>query len=213
MKHLYNEDYYERGVEKGISGYQNYRWMPEHTLTMCKSIVDHCKISQKDKLLDFGCAKGFTVKAMNSLGYDCIGCDISEYAISQSDEETKEKLHVFNGNLKELLVGHNINTVISKDVFEHIPKKDLDYIVNDMSFCNKLFVVVPLAKNGKYVIPEYESDVTHVIREDEEWWIELFKKRGYDVHFQYLVPKIKDNWSSYKKGNGFLLCKKLKGTF
>ena len=33
--------------------------------------------------------------------------------------------------------------------------------------------------NRKYIIPSYEKDITHIIREDMSWWLERFKKAGF----------------------------------
>ena len=35
----YNQDYFERGIELGISGYNNYRWMPEFTIPMAMTMT------------------------------------------------------------------------------------------------------------------------------------------------------------------------------
>jgi len=83
----FNEDYYERGAETGKSLYSHYRWMPELTIPMAHHIVMYTKLLPKEKILDFGCAKGFTVKALRLMGYKSFGVDVSEYAISQIEEK------------------------------------------------------------------------------------------------------------------------------
>ena len=51
MKIKYDKDYYENGVAKGISGYENYRWIPELTYpmayTICKSFPKKYKFLNK----------------------------------------------------------------------------------------------------------------------------------------------------------------------
>ena len=37
----------------------------------------------------------------------------------------------------------------------------------------KLYVLVPLGDMGRYRIPDYELDASHIIAEDEDWWCEL----------------------------------------
>lgn len=204
----YNEDYYERGVQLGISGYTNYRWMPGLTFPMCEMMADYLCIPKGEKILDFGCAKGYLVKAFTELGYDCEGVDVSEYAISQAPQEIKDKLFLYN---RENFANKCYNTVIAKDVFEHINPEDLKNILLELSeVTDRIFCVVPLGDGEKYIIPEYEGDITHVIRQPKEWWIEHFKKSGWNTSFfSYLLSGIKDNWSHYTKGNGFfvLTCK------
>ena len=78
-RNLFNEDYYERGLEKGISGYSNYRWMPELTIPMCAMLNESLGIKLGQRILDFGCAKGFIVRAFRLLHREAWGYDPSEY--------------------------------------------------------------------------------------------------------------------------------------
>jgi len=199
----YNEDYYERGVEKKISGYENYRWLESPTLKMCESLINFAGLSKSDKIVDFGCAKGFLVKAMFLLGYDCVGIDISEYAIENSDPLIKDRLSLLN----EDFYNEKHDCIICKDVLEHLDYEDLKDVLKKFSnITKKLVVIIPLGFNGKYIIEEYENDITHVIREDKDWWMKIFSESGFsELHFSYRVVGIKDNWSNYEKGNGFFL--------
>ena len=56
---------------------------------MCHHIAKDMDLDDNEKVLDFGCAKGFTVKALRLLGYKAYGVDVSEYAISQIAENTR----------------------------------------------------------------------------------------------------------------------------
>lgn len=200
----YNEDYYERGVQLGISGYTNYRWMPDLTIPMCKRLIEYLAIPRVESILDFGCAKGYMVKGFQELGYRCEGTDISEYAIEQAPQEIRDRLFLYN---KENLFGRWYNTVIAKDVFEHIePTLLADILVQLTTVTDRIFCAVPLGDGEKYIVPEYEGDVTHVIRQPKDWWIEHFKRSGWKTqYFSFLMDGIKDNWSHYEKGNGFFI--------
>ena len=89
MTHKYDEDYFERGVETGKSLYSNYRWIPELTIPICAELIMQLKIGPEDTILDFGCAKGFIVKALRLLHREAYGVDISEYAIKQARKSTE----------------------------------------------------------------------------------------------------------------------------
>ena len=52
---IYDADYYERGIESGKSLYQNYRWMPEATMSMAMALIDYLVIRRGDSVLDLGC--------------------------------------------------------------------------------------------------------------------------------------------------------------
>ena len=198
----YDENYFERGVELGISGYTSYRWMPELTLPMCESIMNYMALPTSSSILDYGCAKGYSVKALNQLGYNCEGTDISEYALSQVEPEISDKTFLYN---QENLFWKWYDAVLAKDVFEHIEPEELANVLQDLSkITDRLFVAVPLGDGDKYIVPEYEGDITHIIRNDKSWWADLFLTNGWETQFfTYLLKGVKDNWAHYPEGNGF----------
>lgn len=71
-----------------------------------------------------------------------------------------------------------------------------------------MFAIVPLGENGQYIVPAYELDKTHCIRQDLNWWKEKFEENSFTVEKAlYKVDYIKENWCEWEKGNGFFVCK------
>ena len=202
LKDLYDADYYERGEQSGKSCYTNYRWMPKKTIEMISCICKYAEIQKNHCVLDFGCAKGFSVQALSLLGYSAEGCDISDYAVSNCHPAAADKLFIYNGSFPK-----KYDVIVAKDVLEHVPYEDLEDLIKKFRLnTKKLFVIVPLGDGSKYNVPEYELDITHIIRESKEWWENIFIKNGFSVtKSDFLVPGIKDNWSHYPIGNGFLV--------
>lgn len=206
MSTLYNEDYFEQGIQKGLSCYENYRWIPELTIPFAHHIIEYLNIDTIDTILDFGCAKGYLVKAFHLLGrVDTWGYDISEYAISEAPHEVQSYVST---NL--LVLPCEYDYIICKDVLEHIPYSEIeDSIKLLFSLSRKCFVIVPLAESGKYVIPSFENDATHIIREDLQWWANVFQRVGYIVtKMTYRARGMKENYSKYEYGNGFFTLKR-----
>jgi len=205
-KNLFDQDYYEHGVKKGISGYENYKWMPTRSIPEAISI---CENIDFQTVIDFGCAKGFLVHSLNLLNKTAVGVDISEYAIQNCMPEVKDKLHLLDRPLSEL--GISADLLIAKDVLEHIPEEDIDYTLSEFyKVCNQAFLVIPLADNDLFRIREYEIDKTHVTRKDETWWISKIKKAGFKLkQFNYHFGNVKEKWiEPYKYGNGFFVIEK-----
>ena len=199
----YNEDYYQRGLEKGVSLYSNYRWIPELTIPLAYRMVKELNIQESHKILDYGCAMGYLVKAFRLLGFNAYGYDTSEYAIANAPTE----IHSY---ISTNWMVDKWDWIISKDVFEHIGYDQIDDVVKTIKACSKnIFVVVPLSDNGKtYNEPAYEFDKTHIIREDMLWWKHLFEENFITVvEKTYTVPGIKDNWNTNKHSNGFFKLK------
>lgn len=201
----YDADYYLHGKETGKSLYSDYRWLPDLTVPMCRRIVEYLGIRQGETVVDFGCARGYVVKALRILGLDALGQDISEWAIAHADEETKPYL-VPTG------IPLTCDWLIAKDVLEHLDDATLCGVLRSASLGARkgIFAVVPLGDGrGRYVVPEYEADITHRQRLTLAEWLERFVE-GFDDRCAwcftacYRVPGIKDNWSHYREGNGFL---------
>lgn len=198
MPTLYDADYFENGLVSGKSLYTNYQWMPELTIPMCCELKQRLGLVETDKILDFGCAKGYMVRALCLLGLDAYGYDISDYALHSAPSELEGRLF---GDLPPV----PFDWVISKDVFEHIPYEKITEVLKSLD-CKKLFVVVPLGRDGKYEVPAYELDTTHIIREPLGWWRELLENTGFEIKYAgYSFGRLKKNWSKYPYGNGFFI--------
>jgi SAM-dependent methyltransferase len=187
---LYDKDYYEHGIETGKSNYQNYRWIPELTIPMAMTIIDFLQIAKGEMVLDFGCAKGYLVKALRMLHRNAWGVDISSYALSFADPEIRS----FLVNDLNKLDGLNFKYIICKDVLEHITEFDLRKLL--ISFkARKLFSVIPLGDNGVFVAPSNQTDVTHITCRPRDWWLTLFEETGWSCTYESLrVDGIKDSY-------------------
>jgi hypothetical protein len=197
----YDKDYFENGVEKHVSGYTDYRWRPEYVLplaTWLRNKFGDCLY------LDYGCAKGFLVKALRLLNQEAYGYDISEYAIQNCEPEVREYI-------SNCWMDRYFTVIVAKDVLEHVDKKRLPVLLKGMSFSTRYVVaIIPLGDDGKFRIREYEMDITHITKEDEVWWIKQFNDAGFVCEeFYYNIPGIKDNWTAqYPYGNGIFILRK-----
>lgn len=199
---FFDEDYFERGEETGKSMYTNFRWMPEVSIPIAKDIVAELKIQKSESILDYGCAKGFLVKALRGLGYNAWGFDTSKYAIENSDPDVREYVSLsLNGRIHDYGV--------CKDVLEHVnPVGQLEDTLNCMAgSANSWLVVVPLGDgNGNYVISSYSDDPSHIIKEPMEWWINQFENNFRVEKADFSMRDIKKKWvEENPKGNLFAL--------
>jgi SAM-dependent methyltransferase len=208
MKEKFDEEYFEYGIQSGKSLYSNYRWIPELTIPMAHNIIKNLEISTKDRVLDFGCAKGYLVKAMRLLDINCWGYDISEYAVHQVPREIEE--FVFYTDVWKNY--HIWDWIICKDVLEHVPYNQIKSVIfNLCQHTKNLFIVVPLSSDGlSYNEPIYEHDITHIIRENIQWWIDQFQNSQENnvehILFSTEFHGVKDHWKK-KSANGFLTIK------
>lgn len=201
----YDSDYYLRGKDTGKSLYEDYRWLPNLTVPMACRIIAHCGIQPDHHILDFGAARGYTVKAMRDLGYRAFGVDASKWAVDNCHPDVVDYMQ-HNDTIPT-----SFDWIIAKDVLEHVP--EVADTIDNMMFHAAIgvFAVVPLSitDGGPYNVGDYEKDVTHVHRLTLATWARMFTRHGWSVTLAYRVPGVKDNYSEYERGNGFLTCRRL----
>jgi SAM-dependent methyltransferase len=160
-------------------------------------------------VLDFGCARGYVVRAFRELGYSAYGYDTSEWATENADLRAYH--YLTRREDMALPVGEpTYDWVIAKDVLEHVERVE-ETITRIMGTARVgVFVVVPLSHDGKqYDIKEYEEDVTHIHRRPLQWWVGQFHRIGWSVDGRYRVPGIKDNYRNHQMGNGFVTARRI----
>jgi cyclopropane fatty-acyl-phospholipid synthase-like methyltransferase len=202
---FYDEKYFEDGVASGKSCYTNYRWIPELTIPMAHHYIRELNIRENESVLDVGCSKGYFVKALRLLGIEAFGTDVSKYAIDNVDSEIKKYCKLVDDN-NLCPFNRRFHWVVTKDVLEHMTDKNLEAFFRVYSEkADYMHHVVPLGDDGKFRIPEYHLDKSHIQIFNEEWWSGLFKRYGWEViGFKYKTAGIKEAWSKHHpKGNGF----------
>lgn len=208
----YDADYFLRGRATGKSLYENYSWKPDLTIPMCQAIVEHCGIDKDLDVLDFGCARGYTVRALRELGYRAYGVDVSEWAIANCDPAVKEFV-CLGGGIPTIVTGWgSCDWIVAKDVLEHVENVAETIDVLMMYAKRGVFAVVPLGvlTEDRYVVTSYEEDVTHVHRLTLASWVDLFARPGWKVECSYRVRGVKDNYyrPGWERGNGFLTARR-----
>lgn len=205
----FDEDYYMNGIKTGKSLYSSYSWKPELTIPMVQAIINHLGIYRHDTILDFGCARGYVVRALREIGYTAYGHDISLWALENADGRAYQYL----SRTEEVAFGLEPDWIIAKDVLEHIFDV-ANTITKLMDNATKgVFVVVPLAAfdNGRYVVEDYELDITHIHRLALPSWTAMFMRPGWSVEARYRLCGVKDNYGQYPDGNGFITARRVGG--
>lgn len=195
------EDYYERGEEKGLSLYTSYRWLPSLTVPMAGALTRELGIMKPETIMDYGCAKGYLVKALRILGFTAFGWDISEYAVNAADDDTRNFLYTPPSSRG------STDWTLAKDVLEHMTEEETLAALRDIrANSGRLFVAVPLGSGNAYTIPDMEKDVTHKIRQPLWWWTGLVEEAGFKVvSAEFSMKGVKENWTRrWPMGNGFI---------
>jgi len=202
----FDKDYFERGLQTGKSMYENYRWIPELTIPLAYEIIQYLEITRDQSILDFGCAKGYLVKAFRLLHFDAWGTDISDYALGQAPLDVKG--YLFDWKRYDQLKG-KYDWIIAKDVFEHIDVKNLQLTLAVLGMLSRnIFAIIPLGENGKYNAGTNDLDPSHVICENHQWWCDFFNDVGFKVRdLNSNIPYMKMTYKDIPNAHGFFKLK------
>lgn len=205
---IYGEDYYLHGVERGLSNYENYRWCPDLTLPMASHVARFLDMRSGDRVLSFGCARGYDVKAFRMLGYKAQGYDISKWAIENCDPGVK-------GFVSNEMPRSPWDILYMKDCAEHIHPDELLIALPQLLnlTMRRALLIVPLARKtgGEYLNPLDERDVTHINRWTLHDWIVFLEKMdsSFVVSGSYRVPLLKASSEHYPCSCGFLTLQRI----
>lgn len=206
----YDEEYFMRGVEAGVSNYTNYSWKKELTIPMAKRFVNLLGIQPNETVLDWACARGFFVKALRCVGIESFGYDISDWAIKNCDPDVSRYVTT------ALDPSARYDHICGKDFFEHVLGYEMEITLNTilgMARRSVLFIV-PLSRSvgGDYIRREDNMDATHIVRWPLETWLDFIQSRIGDervsVSGSWHYPGLKPSSFTHIKSCGFLLIRK-----
>jgi len=172
MSELFGEDYYKT---------VNYVDFLQRKGRYVKLAEDIDGLLQKLNLnngpvLDFGCAVGFVVEAMEDRGYEDVrGVDISEWAVSQCKEKGLDVSNRVDYDTEWGLT-------FCLDVLEHMTVEQVENFLDNLKTESLVFRVPVCAEEGEdYVLECSRKDPTHNIRWTAEQWKYLMEYHGYTV--------------------------------
>jgi len=170
--------YYQEGYYTGkISGaYKNYLAEKSEKLLdfnyKFKFLKQFCNGS---RLLDVGCATGFSLSAAKTVGFIPEGIELSEWAVQHNTTELK----IFRKNLIELDGQTKYDVISMWDVIEHLLEPDKAFL--------KLY---ELLLSGGILIFTYPDPTSWLARMLGRRWGNFIPEE----HYFFYPPKILEDW-------------------
>lgn len=162
-------------VKSDISNYRNYKDKKFHGLA-----EDLKGLLKGKKVLDFGCATGGLTAALRAEEIDCIGTDISYWAITFGREAYGLPPAVLQFYNRQLL-DEPFDVVLFLDVLEHISTEELHAMFKIIK-AREIIVRIPVAlcEGQDYLLEVSRNDKTHIQVHSKGWWRDFFLRHGYE---------------------------------
>jgi len=157
------------------------RWIP-----IVYDIINFYGLKKGDKVLDVGCAKGYTVYDFVNQGIEAYGIDISSYAIGCSPTEIRNRLYL--GNAKDLsrFKDNEFDLVISINCIHCLNEVDCRSALREIERVGKhKFVTVDAyrTEEEKKKLMDWVVAARTVMSRDD--WIKLFREENYNGNYYW----------------------------
>ena len=169
--------------------YGGYKYIPGRWTNVAKKFIDVYNLSEKSKILDIGCGKGFLLYEFYNLlpGIEIFGIDISKYAIKNSKEEISKFIKL--SNCRNLPFKDSFfDLSISINTFHNLHCYDLDLAIKEMVRVSKknMYICVESYRNEleKQNLLYWQVTCESFYTEKEwKWW---FKHCSYNGDYSFI---------------------------
>ena len=182
-----DRDYYDGNRNNGYGGF-NYdgRW-----LKLLPKIIKRYKLTNKSKILDLGCKKGFIMKDLKILlpQSKIVGIEDHIYPIKKAEKEIKKNI-IFNNYYQIPFKKNFFDLVIG---FSSIYKYNFIDVVKTIKEINRVsknsfFTVASYSnKREKELFDKWTLLGTTILKKKE--WIQLFKILNYKGDYYFTTAK------------------------
>ena len=184
----FGKDYFDGKREYGYGGYYYHKKFWKKVVQDFKKFY---KLTNKSKILDIGCGKGFMIYDLKKLlpKANIRGIDISKYAINNSKKEVKHLLKL--GNAKKLQFKDNtFDLIISINTLHNLNKKECSMALKEINRVSKknAFITVDAYNNTKEKKRMYAWNLTAKTIMHEKEWIKFFKENNYKYDYYWFKP-------------------------
>lgn len=180
----YGFDYFDGDRKYGYGGYRyDGRWEP-----VARDIKKHYLLHNSSRVLDVGCAKGFLVWDLCSIGLDAYGLDKSIYAIKMGGVSAAGRLHL--GSADELpFPPHTFDLVLSINTLHNLPRPRLIRALQEMQRVSRgrMFVQVDSYRTEEEKALFLDWVLTAETHGTPEFWLDLFAEAGYTGDYAWTV--------------------------
>jgi ubiquinone/menaquinone biosynthesis C-methylase UbiE len=173
------------------TGYGGYNYNPKYWRDTTKVFVEHYQLDMCSRVLDIGCGKGYMIYDLVSQYPDieCVGIDISEYAIENGKPEVKDLLEV--GTADNIHYPDNyFDLVISINTIHNLPIDRCAIAIQEIERVSKggSFITVDAWTNEEEEARMRAWNLTALTMMSTKEWAQFFSDNGYTGDYYWFIP-------------------------
>jgi ubiquinone/menaquinone biosynthesis C-methylase UbiE len=181
-------NYFDGDRNHGYGGftYQERFWKP-----VVPDLVAYYKLTEKSKVLDVGCAKGFFLHDLQEAlpGIEIHGVDVSSYAIENCIETVSRLVKVGDARNLEFEDGY-FDFVMSINTIHNLNRDDCARALKEIQrvSAGRAFITVDAYRNEieKERMEAWNLTALTMMSVDE--WIDFFEEVGYFGDYYWFIP-------------------------
>jgi SAM-dependent methyltransferase len=178
----YGKEYFDGSRDTGYGGYyDDGRWQ-----RVALDIAEYFDLGSGNNFLDIGCAKGFLVKEMLSLGIEAFGLDISKYAVRNCCFDVVGHIHL--GNCIDLPFPDNsFNAVTAINVVHNLDRDECIQAVKEIQRVSggRAYIQVDSYRTDEEREIFLNWVLTAKTHGTPDFWKALFAEAGYTGDYYY----------------------------
>jgi len=170
-------------------GYGGYKYIEGRWTKVAKKIIKTYKLTNKSKILDLGCGKGFLLYEIKKIleGINIVGLDISKHALKNAHPEIKKYLHIHDMRKKLKFKKNEFDLVLAIGSLHNFEIYDLTSALNEISRVGKKsYVMVESYRNWQELFNlQCWALVLNACHSKKEWeWI--FKENNFKGDYEFI---------------------------
>ncbi len=172
-------------------GYGGFLYNPKFWQPVVPSFQKYYGLSDKNSILDVGCAKGFMLHDFSKLiaGIKLRGIDISSYAIEHSIEDMKPFLSIADAKALPF-EDQSFDLVIAINTIHNLPLEECLQALREIQRVTRRHAFITV---DAYRTPEEKKrmdawNLTAQTTMHVDEWVKLFKKAGYTGDYFWFIP-------------------------
>ena len=182
----YSFDYWDGDRKYGYGG---FNYIAGYNETLAKNIIKTYHLTNKSKVLDVGCGKGFLMYEIKKIlkNINITGIDISKHAKSNTINEIKKNIKIHDARKKLKFKNDFFDLVISINTLHNFKISEINSCLSEFERVGKSkFICVESYRNDMEQFNLQCWALTAETLVDTSSWKWLFKNSGYSGDYEFI---------------------------